>query len=122
MKSEKTDEEKELIRLKEKLKDFSISEEERMETLLELLFSEEDRKIYRERYYACSELLEKIPDSNNPFLKMKFGRVDFKKHDMSEFDDIAQLERSGNIRAVMNETIYGSEEEIYRWEEYDDWD
>ena len=53
----KSNEEKRLLSLKEYLKK-DISENDKMEVLLNLLFSKEERKLYRERYISTIEKLK----------------------------------------------------------------
>lgn len=101
-------EDERLLDLKAHLKE-EISEQEKMEILLELLFSEEERKVYRERYISSSELLEQIPDEKNPFQKTEFSRVDFKKkkHSLDEFHDVAVNDRIETTNDVTRETLQG---------------
>ena len=99
-------EDKKLLELKEKLKE-EIPEQEKMETLLELLFSEEERKVYRERYMSSSKLLEQIPDEENPLQGTEFSRVELKKHSLDEFHDVAVNDRSGTTNEATTETAQG---------------
>ena len=80
-----------------------------MEILLELLFSEEERKVYRERYISSSKLLAQIPDEENPFQEMEFNNVDFKKkkHSLDEFHNVAVNDRMGTTNEVTRETVQG---------------
>lgn len=84
-KSEKTEEDIHLEGLMQLLKS-NMPENEKMEVLLEILFTEEERKIYRDRYYTNSKKLE----YNDTIANLKFAeRVDFRKHNVSEFGEIA---------------------------------
>lgn len=74
----KSNEEKRLLSLKEYLKK-DISENDKMEVLLNLLFSKEERKLYRERYISTIENLKEIEEDYNPFSDISFSKVDFKK-------------------------------------------
>lgn len=67
-------EEKELYGLKERLKQ-EIPLDEKMDILMEILFDEEERKVYRKRYTANKSLDEKEEVVSN----MEFKKVDFKK-------------------------------------------
>lgn len=74
----KSNEEKRLLSLKEYLKK-DISENDKMEVLLNLLFSKEERQLYRERYISTIENLKEIDEDYNPFSEISFSKVDFKK-------------------------------------------
>ena len=74
----KSNEEKRLLSLKEYLKK-DISENDKMEVLLNLLFSKEERQLYRERYISTIENLKEIDEDYNPFSDISFSKVDFKK-------------------------------------------
>lgn len=74
----KSNEEKRLLSLKEYLKK-DISENDKMEVLLNLLFSKEERQLYRERYVSTIENLKEIEEDYNPFSEISFSKVDFKK-------------------------------------------
>ena len=93
-----------------------------MEKLLELLFSEEERKIYRERYISTSELLKDIPNEQNPFKESKFSRVDFKskKHTLDEFYDVAVKDRIEATNEVTRETMQGVKTENELEQVYDE--
>ena len=45
-----------LLKLKKKIQDKSLSEEEKSEVLIELLFNKEERQVYRDRYTVNSML------------------------------------------------------------------
>ena len=68
---EASEDEKTLWNLKEELKQ-DISVEDKLEILLELLFSEEEKEVYRGRYYANKRLL----GENNSFKKLEFYGID----------------------------------------------
>ena len=101
--------EERLVELKNQLKEEEIAEQEKMEILLELLFSEEERQVYRERYITSSKLLEQTSDEQNPFSKSKFSLVDFKKkkHCLAEFHDVAINNRIETTNEVTRETAQG---------------
>ena len=101
--------EERLVELKNQLKEEEIAEQEKMEILLELLFSEEERQVYRERYITSSKLLEQTPDEQNPFSKSKFSLVDFKKkkHCLAEFHDVAINDRIETTNEAIRETAQG---------------
>ncbi len=101
--------EERLVDLKNQLKEEEIAEQEKMEILLELLFSEEERQVYRERYITSSKLLEQTPDEQNPFSKSKFSLVDFKKkkHCLAEFHDVAINDRIETTNEAIRETAQG---------------
>ena len=107
-KPEQSKEDEKLLDLKEHLKE-KIHEQEKMEILLELLFSKEERNVYRERYFSSSKLLEEIPEEKNPFQETEFRKVDFKKkkHSLNEFRDIAINDRIETTNETIRETVQG---------------
>lgn len=109
---ESTKEEKRLVDLKEYLKS-EIPEEEKMEILLDMLFEEEERELYRERYFSTIKMLEKAPEGYNPLEDARFSKVDFKrkKHTLEEFHDLAVKERTSTISGAAKETIREIKEE-----------
>lgn len=104
--SELSEEDRKLLDLKNLLKE-EIPEQEKMEILLELLFSEEERTVYRERYISSSKLLEQVPDEKNPFQETEFSKVDFKKkkHTLGEFHEVAVNDRTEATNDVTRETL-----------------
>ena len=61
--------------LKEKLNS-NITDEEKLETLLELLsFTEEEKSIYRQRYQTNVKLLNQLPKENNPLYQIEFYKI-----------------------------------------------
>ena len=68
-------EEKELYGLKERLKQ-DVALDEKMDILMEILFNEEERKVYKKRYDVKKNLDEKEEIVSN----MEFKKVDFKKN------------------------------------------
>lgn len=109
---EPTKEEKRLVDLKEYLKS-EIPEEEKMEILLDMLFEEKERELYRERYFSTIKMLEKAPEGYNPLEDARFSKVDFKrkKHTLEEFHDLAVKERISTISGAAKETIREIKEE-----------
>lgn len=77
-KSIKTDREKELLDIKEWLKE-DIDEEEKMELLLNMLFNEDEREVYRNRYIANSKVINNIEENDNPLRGAQYGKVDFSR-------------------------------------------
>ena len=73
-KSELTEEEKTKYTLKEMLKE-DLTLDAKMDILMRILFTEEEQKIYYERYNVNKALNEKESVVN----RLKFGKVDFKK-------------------------------------------
>ena len=69
-----SEDEEKLWNLKERLKQ-DISLDEKLEILLELLFSEDEKEVYRNRYYANSRLLEK----NNSLESFEFYGIDMSR-------------------------------------------
>lgn len=67
-----TEEEKKKLQMKAMLKG-DVTNDEKMEALMGLLFEEKEKGIYWERYFA-NKLLE---EKEHRIEKMKFGRVDF---------------------------------------------
>ena len=70
---EASEDEKTLWNLKEELKQ-DISVEDKLEILLELLFREEEKEVYRGRYYANKRLL----GENNSLEKLEFYGIDMR--------------------------------------------
>ncbi len=104
-KTEKTEEDKRLLYLKECLKE-EIPEQEKLEILLELLFSKEEKKVYRDRYISSTKILKRIEDDDNPLKAVEFSRVDFKrKHNLEEYHDIAIKNRIEAINEITKETV-----------------
>lgn len=92
---ELSEEDKKLINLKELLKQ-KKPEREKMEILLELLFAEEERIVYREKYDENSKILEELSVEDNPLNGLEFAdKVDF--HRIDEFSYISRLNRGGYI-------------------------
>ena len=110
---EQSKEKKKLLNLQAQLKE-EIPEQEKMEILLELLFSEEERKVYRKRYIFNSKLLEQMPSEKNPLQGEEYSRVDFKKkkHSVDEFYNVAVNDNATN--EATRETVQGArtEEEL----------
>lgn len=101
-------EEQTLLQLRDRIKDENVPEQEKMETLLELLFSEEEREVYRDRYFTNTKILEQTSEDKNPFKKTKFKKVDFKKkHTKDEMKEVAINERLENVNEVTHETTNG---------------
>lgn len=101
-------EEQKLLQLRNKIKDENIPEQEKLETMLELLFSEEEREVYKDRYVTNTQILEQTPEDKNPFKETKFKKVDFKKkHTKDEMQEVAMNERLENVNAVTHETTNG---------------
>ena len=116
-------ENKKLLELKERLKE-EMPEQEKMEILLELLFTEEERRVYRERYISSTKLLTQISDEKNPFQQIKFSHVDFKKkkHGLGEFYDVVVNERMETVNEATRETPRGVRtEEQFKNAEDNDW-
>ena len=105
---EKSQENEKLLELKERLKE-EIPEQEKMEILLELLFTEEEREVYRERYISSTKILAQISDEKNPFQQTKFSYVDFKKkkHGLDEFYEVVVNERMETANEATRETVRG---------------
>ena len=118
--SELTEEDKKLMNLMECLKE-KKPECEKMEVLLELLFTEEERIVYRERYYENSKLLEEeSKKGNNPLEALEFAeKVEVKKnrHRIDEFSELARencggyIEATGETRKGVNEELRGKDSE-----------
>ena len=85
-------------------------ENEKVELLLQMLFTEEERLIYRERYEENSRLLEEASrNNNNPIESLKFAKsLDF-RHNISEFQGVARMNKAGNYQSIVAETIEGKE-------------
>ena len=101
-------EEKKLLQLRDRLKDENIPEQEKMETMLELLFTGEEKEVYRDRYITNTNILEQIPEDENPFKETKFKKVDFKKkHTKEEMKEVAMNESLERVNEVTQETSNG---------------
>ena len=99
-----------LLMIKEQLKG-EITEQEKMELLLELALSEEEREIYRRRYISNVKLIEQLPEEKNPFKGMEFAKVDFeRKHTLSEFGKVAVKATETGINQTMTDIISGEVE------------
>lgn len=95
-----------LIELRENLKE-EIPEQEKMEILLELLFSEEEREVYRKRYIENSKKIEELP-KEDLLEDNKFARVDFKrKHGISEIHNVVIEEKNSIYNKIIKETVEG---------------
>jgi len=108
--SELTEEDKKILNLMEQLKE-EKPEHEKLEVLLELLFTEQEKTVYRERYVENSKKLEEaIKRGDNPLEVLKSSKkVEFKnkRHSIDEFSDIANKNRQGNYGLVAAETRSG---------------
>lgn len=113
--SELTEEDKKLLNLMESLKK-EKPEREKMEVLLEMLFTEEERIIYRERYDENSKLLEEASKRRENTLEvLEFAKkVEFrnKRHSIDEFSEVSRQNRGGykdatteTIKAVKDEQL-----------------
>ena len=97
-----------MLQLRDRLKDDNIPEQEKMEIMLELLFTEEEKEVYRDRYITNTHILEQTPEDKNPFKETKFKKVDFKnKHTKEEMKEIAMNERLESVNGVTQETSNG---------------
>ena len=107
---ELTEDDKKSLNLMEQLKE-EMPEHEKMEALLEMLFTEEERIVYRERYNENSRKIEeKSKEGNESIENLRFAeKVEFKKkrHSIDEFSDIANKNRQGNYGLVAAETRSG---------------
>ena len=107
---ELSEDDKRLIILMDDLKKGN-PENEKLETLLQLLFTEEERTVYRERYEENSKLLEEASKrENNPIESLKFAEpLEFKKnrHTISEFSDVANIKKLETYQLITAETRKG---------------
>ena len=110
-KSKISEEEIKLLKLMEDLKK-ERPELEKMESLLDLLFTEEEKSIYIERYDINSKLLNEKERSDNPLDKLEFARsVDMgKTHTIDEFSEMSR-QNCGSYRDTIMETRRGFLEE-----------
>ena len=106
-----TEEEKTNLELKEKLKE-DLPEEEKMELLLDLLFFEDEKEVYRKRYIENVKILENMREEDNPLRDINFvEKVGLKKsHKLEEFVDVANQERYETVGNIEQETIRGINE------------
>ena len=103
-----TKEEKTELELKEKLKE-DLPEKEKMELLLDLLFFEDEKEVYRTRYIENVKILENMREEDNPLREINFvGKLGLKKsHKLEEFVDVANQERYETVGNIEQETIRG---------------
>ena len=100
-----TEEEKQIVQLKEKLKE-DIPETEKMEVLLDMLFSEEEKDVYRQRYNETIQMIEQN-SQNKDLFNSENVVVDFKKKkkEKAEFKDLASKEKQSDIQKVEEDFI-----------------
>lgn len=89
-----------------------IPEEEKAEMLCRLLFKQDEREIYMERYRVNSELISELPREEDVLKRLKFDSVviDERKHVLGEFAEIAAGEERDNPKSrleAMRETLNG---------------
>ena len=106
-----TEEEKTNLELKEKLNE-DLPEKEKMESLLDLLFFEDEKEVYRKRYIENVKILENMREEDNPLREINFvGKLGLKKsHKLEEFVEVANQERYENVGKIEQETIRGINE------------
>ena len=111
--SELTEQDKKLLKLMESLKE-EKPEHEKMEVLLEMLFTEEERIVYRERYDENSKLLEEASKRGEDKLEvLEFAKkVEFrnKRHSIDEFSEVSR-QNLGGYKGATTETIKAVEGE-----------
>lgn len=96
-----------MLMIKEQLKE-EVSEQEKMELLLELVLSEDERETYRRRYMSNVKLIEQLPEEKNPFKGIEFAKVDFgKQHTLSEFEKVAAKSTQTRINQTMTDIMHG---------------
>lgn len=107
--SELTEEDKKLLNLMESLKE-EKPEREKMEVLLEMLFTEEERIVYRERYDENSKSLEEASKrGENKLEVLEFAKVEF-RHSIDEFSEVS-WQNLGGYKSATTETIKAVKEE-----------
>lgn len=117
--SELAEEDKKLVNLMQCLKE-EKPEREKMEVLLEMLFTEEERIVYRERYDENSKLLEEASKRrNNPLETLEIAeKVEFRRHSIDEFSEVSRQNCGGYIdttretREAVEEQREGNLEQI----------
>ena len=78
-----SEEEQNVYSLKERLKE-DISLDEKIDILMKILFSEEEKEVYQERYEAN----KKLDREEHAVSSMQFGKVDFKNiYDLTEIKE-----------------------------------
>lgn len=89
---ELTQDEKTIYALKEMLKQKKISLDTKMEILMKILFNEEERVVYQERY----EVNKQLAEEQNRISKLEFGKVDLKKeyNDTKTPEEIVEFQES----------------------------
>ena len=100
-----TQEEKQIVELKDRLKE-DIPEVEKMEVLLDMLFSEEEKDVYRQRYDETIKMIETNPENKKLFTSENVV-VDFKKKkkEKTEFKELAENEKQSDIIKVEQDFI-----------------
>ena len=95
-----TEEEKYMLDLRSKLSE-EIPEEEKMEVLLDMLFVEEEKEVYRERYEETIKSIEQ-----NPRSKRLFTREDVTiSKEVNEFKDLAMQEKESDIDKIEKDFV-----------------
>ena len=88
-----------------------IPEKEKMETLLKLLFTDEEGREYRERYNVNSKLINGLSKEENVFCNTDFEPFSFsRRHKIYEFEEVAteEINKEPTSRLdIMKETIAG---------------
>lgn len=86
-----------------------LPEKEKMELLLDLLFFEDEKEVYRTRYIENVKILENMREEDNPLREINFvGKLGLKKsHKLEEFVDVANQERYETVGNIEQETIRG---------------
>lgn len=85
-------------------------EREKMEVLLEMLFTEEERIVYRERYDENSKSLEEASKrGENKLEVLEFAKVEF-RHSIDEFSEVS-WQNLGGYKSATTETIKAVKEE-----------
>lgn len=101
---EQTDEERDLLRKFEKLKEANVDEHEKLEILLALVIPQEDREIYRERYEVNSKLLEEKLDVKEKITSnLAKGTIDIRKIGKKVFlgeDGVTGQEYRNGVRVI----------------------
>lgn len=103
-KEELTKDEEKIIELKDKLKE-NIPEVEKMEVILDMLFQEEEKDVYRQRYDETIRSINENPENKKLFTSENIV-VDFKKKKRkNEFKDVAIKEKDSDIIKVEQDFV-----------------
>lgn len=86
------------LQLKESLKKANLSDEQRLEILLEILFTEEEKEAYRLRYEVNSKVMDNLKGYEQPFRGIEFPLIDFGLEDFASIAEKACISEVEDVR------------------------